>query len=198
MTGDGSSPTELTIEGDSMVVNSQTSYYGTKVACSYSKGAVPLTNTGVEYENAQVGAGSAVNETDTQKITHYREGCFYGAVTHKNFTADSITSDMIRNLEGKLQGNYSKKTNLTYEVPVGSTAIIIACPKGKTGPTSVLNTTVNAEMWGEDNFKAITKSVGGADATSSNIGDYSAEYTVYYYVPAGPYTSSAELQIDLG
>lgn len=197
MTGNGSGSVSLTISGASMVVDASTSYYGSKVACAYGDGAVPLTNTGAEYADAQVGAGTATNDTDTSKITHYREGCFYGTVSVENFTVDSITSDMIRGLSGKLKANYSAKNNLAYTVPVGATAIIIACPAGKTGPTSVLNTTVNAKMWG-DNFKKTTISVGGADATSSDIGSYATDYDVYYYVPANAYASTAALQIDLG
>lgn len=155
----------------------------------------PVNNVGVVVDG-QIESGSD-EKTVSYSVTGYREGCFYGTVDIANFTSDKITSQIVRGLQKKTGKNYASATNLAYTVPVGATAIIIAVPSGKTGPTSVLNTTVNAEMWG-DNFKKVVISIGGADASQSSTGNYAIDYDVYYYIPANAYGSTAALQIDLG
>lgn len=196
--GDGSVAKEITISGDSMVVNSSTSYYGTKVSIDYAEGAIPLTNTGAEYADAQVSAGSCTHDTNTSKITHYREGCFYGITKDAEFTNAKLTNSFIRGLN-KLGANYSA-TSKTLSVTSGTTAIIVACPSDKNGPKSVLNTTVNAEMWGETNFVPVSGGivVGGADSNGDAVGDYSTTYNVWVYKPAEAYSSDASLTITLG
>lgn len=201
--GDGSDEKEITISGNSMVVTSSTSYKGTSVSIDYTQGAIPLTNTGIEHANAQVQAGTCTStnggagkDNGTNAITHYREGCFYGTSSIANFDSDThLTNSLIRGLN-KLNGNYSATTK-TLSVGVGTTAIIIACPVGKSGPSSVLNTTVNAEMWG-DNFVKTTVSVGGADSTSTSVGSYATDYNVWVYKPAEAYGTAASLTIKLG
>lgn len=178
-----------------------------KIACTCTWSASPRTpvnNIGVAT-SGQIAGGSTTQEV-SYSITGYREGCFYGTVTTANFNKDMITSAVVRGLSKKLGANYSKKDNLAYTVPSGATAILIAVPEGKTGPTSVLNTTVNAEMFGEydadsqkyGNFGKVTISVGGADATATSVGSYATNYDVYYFIPANAYSSTAALQIDLG
>lgn len=196
--GNGSSTKEITINGNSMVVTSSTSYYGIDVSISYTQGATPLTNTGVEYSDAKVTAGTCTNTTDTGKITHYREGCFYGITKDAEFTNAKLTNSFIRGLN-KLGANYSA-TSKTLSVTSGTTAIVIACPADKNGPKSVLNTTVNAEMWGETNFVPVSGGivVGGADSNGDNVGDYSTTYNVWVYKPAEAYSSDASLTITLG
>ena len=77
---------------------------------------------------------------------------------------------------------------------------IIACPDGKAGPKSVLNTTVNAEMWGETNFVPVSGgiTVGGADSNGDDVGNYSTKYNVWVYKPAEAYSGAASLTITLG
>lgn len=182
-----------------IVINSTSAIDLGKIACTCTWTASPRTpvnNIGTTT-TGQISAGNDTKEV-SYSITGYREGCFYGTVTTANFNKDMITSAVVRGLSKKLGANYNKKDNLAYTVPVGATAILIAVPSGKTGPTSVLNTTVNAEMFNEENFKKVTISVGGADATSTSVGDYATNYDVYYYIPANAYGSTAALQIDLG
>lgn len=164
--------------------------------CTWTKSPrKPVNNVGAVVDG-QIQSGSD-EKTVSYSVTGYREGCFYGTVSTANFTSDMITSAVVRGLQKKTGKNYASASNLAYTVPVGATAILIAVPSGKTGPTSVLNTTVNAEMWG-DNFNKVTISVGGADATANSVGNYAIDYDVYYYVPANAYGSTAALQIDLG
>ena len=164
--------------------------------CTWTKSPrKPVNNVGAVVAG-QIESGSD-EKTVSYSVTGYREGCFYGTVSTANFTSDMITSSVVRGLQKKTGKNYASASDLAYTVPVGATAILIAVPSGKTGPTSVLNTTVNAEMWG-DNFKKVTIEVGGADATESSVGDYALDYDVYYYIPANAYGKTAALQIDLG
>lgn len=203
--GDGSGEKEITINGTSMVVTSSTSYKGTSVSIDYAQGAIPLTNTGVEYSDAQVSSGTcrstnggAGTDKGTYAITHYREGCFYGVSKSADFSNASLTNSFIRGLN-KLKANYSA-TSKVLKVESGTTAIIIACPADKAGPKSVLNTTVNAEMWGETNFVPVADGVmvGGADSTATSVGNYSTKYNVWVYKPAEAYSSDASLTITLG
>lgn len=156
----------------------------------------PVSNIGSE-KAIPTDLASSINVSNTAQktFTGYREGCFYGSVNNVSSVND-ITHWIIRNLDKKLGAKYSTKNNLSHSVAVGDTAIIIACPATNTGVTSVLNTTVNAEM--KDNFKTITISVGGADSSSTNVGEYAIDYKVWYYIPVEAYGSKADLQIDLG
>ena len=145
--------------------------------------------------------GGSLTENKQCKITGYREGCFYGAVKIANFSEDSITNTLVRGLT-KTKKNYAAGT-LTYGIKSGDTAIVIAIPKGKT-ITSVLNTTVNAEMFGAydastqkyGNFKKVTKEIGGADS-GVEVGDFPMEYDIYYYKPEYAYSKAANITIKL-
>jgi len=197
--GDGSAAKEVSIKGTEMVVTGSTSYYGSEVVVTYGQGAVPYTNTKVEYAASQVAAGSCNYTTDTSKITSYREGCFYGTIEDADFdpTAD-LNSALIRGLQNKLGAGYSSNTAKTFTVDAGSTHIIIACPKSDSyAPSSVFNNSVFAEMWSDANFVKYETQVGGADATASSLGEYATAYNVWIYKPANAYSSSASITITL-
>lgn len=199
MTGTGNNKHTLTLKDDSFVVDTNTSYYGTAVSCAYGDGAIPLDNAGKEYADAKVTAGTASSTTDTGKITGYREGCFFGTVSTAGFTAASVNSAIIRGLSGKTGKNYAAGT-YTFTIPVGATAVLVACPKGKTGATEVLNTTVNAKyttLVGADQI-ANTVQVGGADATLESIGSFGTDYNVWAFIPTEAFGASADVKITLG
>ena len=183
--------------GDTEVHGSESKTYYFKATYSYSEGDTPNTNLGTTAPLSKI---PAVSDDETTSITYnagWRQGCFYG--TSKTVkSASDIDGWLIRNLSGKINSNYTSETNLLCNVGVGDTAIIIACPNDKTGPISVYNASVNAEMFNEANFKTMEVEVGGADATSASVGNYPAIYKVWYYIPAQAYSSTASLQIDLG
>ena len=195
----GNGEATATVSDESFVVTTATSYYGNSTTIDYAQGAIPLTNTGAEYEASRVAAGSCSKDTDTGKITGYRNGCFYGTVSTDNFNpATDCTSAIIRGLSGKLGKNYTtgRVTNGTNDmtIPVGATAVLIACPADKTGPSEVVNTTVNAPMGtlsGAGNIVA-TISVNGAENRDP------INYNVWAFVPAEAYGSAANLTIKLG
>lgn len=206
MTGSGNAKHTLTLTDDAFVVDLNTSYYGTSVNCSYGDGAIPYTNVKTAYEAAKVTAGTATNEKDTSKITGYREGCFYGTVSTAGFDVSDITNSVIRGLSGKTGKNYASGT-YNFTIPVGATAVIVACPEGKTGATEVLNTTVNAKyttLVGNANI-AKTLYIGGANSnaidsiTEETKETYHAiKYNVWVFIPTEAFGASADVKLTLG
>lgn len=210
---DGSAQT-WTQKASSMVVTSSTNYYGSSISCTHGDGAVPYTNIKNSKPALKVTSDTITNNADTNAIVHYREGCFYGAVEisglKSSFTTDQvkpyITANIIRNLDKKLGANYSSGKKSAFNVIKDDTIIIVACPSDKTGPTSILNTTVNAEIFGKydsttglyGNCRKFTMSVGGADSTSDWEGDYPTDYNVWYYIPDTAYDNSASITVTLG
>lgn len=121
-------------------------------------------------------------------ISSYREGFYFKA--DKSIRTPTVNSDYLRD-------NSTSKTNKGYTagaqertVPVGTQAIILACPADEKGVIKVLNTTVNADM--TNSFTKSTVSV--KDAAKEN----SKDYTVWMYTPAEPYATEATLKITLG
>lgn len=153
----------------------------------------PVNNVGAEVASKKI-TGSSSTKTATFSITGYREGFFYGTVASKTAPAD-ITSDMIRKLS-KTGANYAAGAK-SVTVPVGAATIILACPASSTGVTKVYNNTVNADM-----TSSFTKtegvSVGGADATATNIGDFATDYNVWTFTPNEAYGTETSLTITLG
>ena len=134
----------------------------------------------------------------TWKITGYREGFYFGTSATEILPAN-ITSSTIRGLTTKTGKNYAAGTQ-KVTIPVGAKTVIIACPATSTGVIDVLNTTVNANM--NESFGVggtPTKvTVGGADATSTNVGSYGKEYNVWTFTPPEAYGTAANLTITLG
>ena len=163
------------------------------VKCAWGNSArIPVNNVG-DSTNGAITEGAVTREEECS-VYGYREGCFYGVVNKNNFIVTDISNELIRGLNS-IQNNYVA-TTLNQIVPSGTTGIIIACPKDFTGPISVLNTTVNAEMF--NNFQKGIIEVGGADSIGNDLGKYAIEYDIYYYIPAEPYKNQVELQITLG
>jgi hypothetical protein len=160
----------------------------TKAWVTYGDGDRAKTNKGNDSNPPVYIKGESIFTEKT--IDTYREGCFYGTVNHNN----QITSSVIRGLN-KLGGNYSA-TSKTFTVPVDATKIIIAGPEGKTGPSSIFNKSVNAEMLTSFN-KQTGIQVGGADANESSNGDYAMNYNVWVFTPPNPYKYSAEITFTL-
>lgn len=168
----------------------ETNITATAQAAHGDSTVTPVTSLGVAYpEGKYSGKTLTLNSTT---LRGYRQGCFYGTVSTSSFTVNNITSDIIRGL-GKLNAAYSA-TSKTMTIPIGTTAILIACPKNKTGPINVLNTTVNAPMttlFGKGNIVK-TLRVEGANNEAGE------EYNVWMYKPTNPYGSENKLTITLG
>jgi hypothetical protein len=189
---------------DAYVVGANASNFASVTSvCSWTASErTPFNNVGVETSGI-LGEGSS-SKTVSYSVTAYREGFFYGTSTDV-LTAEDLTSSFIRGLSrtkakyvaGTKELNTVDGEKVTLQVPVGTNTIIFACPAANTGVTEVLNTTVNAKM-----MSSFTKHenimVGGADATSTDIGDYSEAYNVWTYSPASAYETAANLKVTLG
>lgn len=174
--------TEIIVTPDksNWTITAETAYSGSPTT--------PINDLGWEYKKGQIVSKA---DTKTFSIKGYRMGCFYGAVNIDNFNTENITSDIIRGLNKRNKAYTSETFN--YTVPIGTTAILIACPSSKMGPAKVINTTVNAPMndlCGENYITTLT--VEGAN------GEAGEEYNVWMFKPAEPYASEANLAITLG
>lgn len=168
-----------------------TQSYRITAKATHTSGTIPKTNLGANYSSGQISSG--IKTGYSPYIKGYRTGYFIGT-TRSVVNSDNITSDIVRGLSKKKVGNYSAET-VTLSVNSGTASIIIACPADKTGMTKVLNTTVNADM--TSSFSKITnKTIAGADGSVSS--GYQADYNIWIYTPAEPYSTSASLNITLG
>jgi hypothetical protein len=155
-TSSGSFPEVQVIDGISYKITAK---------ANYDDGSVPVTNTGNEYADGQIKAGSA--SATSGAITGYRNS-FYGTLT----TKDEITSDVIRGLSGKSGKALSNGSYFTVTVPVGALRVAIAYPDTLRDLTSVKDVNgLNAEI--ASSFIKQTMNVEGAN-------DYTAiGYKVY-------------------
>lgn len=170
--------------GDNVV--SSISY---KATATYDAGVVAKDNLGGNSSpEVKIAAGSKSQTTAT--MTPYRN-YFYGSVSIASpLQGASMTSALIRGLN-KSNRAYSAGT-ITINVPAGATAVYIACIKGKTGVTKIINeTALNANV--TDTFtKQAGIKVEGAEGYTA------VDYNVWYFVPSVPYGNAAVLKVTLG
>lgn len=115
-------------------------------------------------------------------MTGYREGCFFGG------TDKDITVDNVRNLN--TTGDNYKAGELQFVVAPGMDKLLIAYDARYTGPTSIYNNSVNAEMI--DNFVTEEIEIPGANAFEP------ITYKIMIYEPAEAYVNPAKITITLG
>lgn len=123
----------------------------------------------------------------------YRRGYFMGGLKNVNGTA--LTSANVRSLSTKKNGNFAAET-VTMTVAAGNTIVVVAIPSGKK-ITKIENVTAGFPDVKAD-FVKRTISVGGADASGSNLGECAANYDVYYYQPpTGAYVNATTFKVTL-
>lgn len=143
----------------------------------YDIGAAPKDNLGEvitdanELAECQIQAGNKIGYANA--ITGYRNA-FYGSKTD----AIELNSNNIRTLNNVKASSDS----LTINVVANAKQVIIALPEGRK-----VTKVVDEAAFGTDIFEKFTTtivSVGGADATADNIGNYAKNYNVYIYNPS--------------
>lgn len=167
--------------------NTTITYKGT---ISYSQGNIARDNLGdISEPQIRIQAGTAVS-SNLAPIKGFRN-YFYGALSDTTpATGANINSDLVRRLthSGK---PYSPNT-FTFTVPVGATAVYIACIATKPGITKIINeTALNADVT-QTFTKTTNINVQGANNYASTA------YNVWSYVPATPYTNQTILKVTLG
>lgn len=171
-----------------IVTDSTTKHYA-KVDYGWTQGtSVPKDNFGDDYtnisKNLPIQAASNKTDTSTYYIQGYRKAFFGSRVS-----PIELTSHNIRSLANNAN---SSNTSFTVTIDQGATQVVIAVPQGR-----VVKKVEDNGAFGQDILEAFDKytdssavNVGGADATSSNIGNYSAKYNVYVYNPSTPLGSN--------
>lgn len=141
---------------------------------THTSGTIPVTNTGNEYPDGQIAAGTK-STTASTAITGYRNS-FYGTLTEKG----DVTSDIIRGLVGKSNKSLVNGNGFTITIPVGAMRIIFAYPAtlrdvssvkdvnglGAEIASSFVKQTIAVE--GVDNYDAIDYKVYMLDFAKAN------------------------------
>lgn len=160
---------EMTIE--------DTTSMAIKATATYNAGAAPKDNLGTvitdptELTKCQIAAGSASKTGGT--IKGFRN-MFYGS----KVAPVELSSATLRAMTAAISSSASIKVTVVE----GAKQVVIAVPTGRK-----VTKVADEGAFGTDIFSEFTKqtiSVGGADATAENIGNYAKDYNVYVYSPA--------------
>ena len=147
-----------------LTVSDNTSYKITAKA-SYEDGKIPLTNTGNEYPDGQIKAGT--KSATSSAITGYRNS-FYGTLSDKG----ELTSGIIRGLSGVSGEALMNGSSFDVAIPVGALRVVIAYPATLRDISSIKDVNgMSAEISGS--FVPQTVSVEGAN------GFQAIDYKVY-------------------
>lgn len=129
--------------------------YKITATATHGDGIVPKTNTGNDYADGQIKAGT--KSATSSAITGYRN-TFYGAIDAKT----DPTSSVIRGLAGKSGKALANGNSFTVTVGVGALRVIIAYPATLRDVTSIKDVNgMNAEI--KSSFVKSTVSVEGAN-----------------------------------
>ena len=140
--------------------------YSITATADYTEGAIPVTNLGNEYLDAQIAADTATASTNIP-ITGYRN-TFYGV--KNNF--DNLTSFSIRELSAT-NCSLANGSNIQCDIPIGAKRVIFAYPADLNDLCSVQDVNgLGAEILSR--FKRTVMDVEGAN------GYQSKSYKVYY------------------
>lgn len=147
-----------------LTVSDNTSYKITATA-NHGDGEIPLTNTGNEYADGQIKAGS--KSATSGAITGYRNS-FYGTMTEKT----DLTSGIIRGLAGKSGAALFNGSSFDVAIPVGALRVVIAYPATLRDISSIKDVNgMNAEI--SSSFTPMTVKVEGANGFTA------IDYKVY-------------------
>ena len=164
--------------------------YTFSATAEHTQGAMPVTNLGNDFADAQIAAGSVTVEDKKVSFTGYRK-MFMGTISDNSTAIDSAT---IRGLS--LVSKQVGKTAQTFTVPVGATKIIVAFPKSYT--TKAPKFEYFTMSW-EDfaGFTAMESAVSVADYRGTNEDgtlNGAMDYTVYTFTHASPSGFEADTQ----
>lgn len=170
------------------ITDASTKYYA-KVDYGWTGGiSTPKDNFGEDYintsKNLPIQAASGKTDTSTYYIQGYRKAFFGSRVS-----PIELNSHNIRSLMGNVN---SSNSSFVVTIDQNATQVVIAVPQGR-----IVKKVEDNGAFGQDILEAFDKytdsstvNVGGADATGSNIGNYSAKYNVYVYNPSTPLGSN--------
>ena len=164
--------------------------YTFSATAEHTQGAMPVTNLGNDYADAQIAAGSVAVADKKVSFTGFRK-MFMGTISDNSVAIDSKT---IRGLS--LVSKQVSKSAQTFTVPVGATKIIVAFPKSYT--SAVPKFEYFTMSWEEfAGFTAMETTVPVADYRGTNEDgtlNGAMEYTVYTFTHASPSGFEADTQ----
>lgn len=140
------------------------------VTATYGDGAIPVTNLGNPYADAQIKAGSASKASSQLKGVRYM---FWGPMTD---AGAELSSANIRALAHKEAG--SKKTLSTFGAGAGAKKVVVAVPAGYKITKVLMPSALNADVTALFVKQGTQSQVEGANAYAA------AAYDVYVYQPA--------------
>lgn len=147
-----------------LTVGDNTSYKITATA-THGDGTIPLTNTGNEYADGQIKAGT--KSATSSAITGYRNS-FYGTLSEKS----ELTSGIIRGLSGVSGAALFNGNSFDVAIPVGALRVVIAYPATLRDISSIKDVNgMNAEI--SSSFIPQTVQVEGANGFTA------IDYKVY-------------------
>jgi len=169
--------------GEAFVLEDSTVNF--KITANHSVGNYALTNLNKLPEEEVRIAASSVTKTST--ITSYRKGFAGGIVENVD-----INSDVIRELEYKVNSKPSTSIPFAFNANVGDTKLIFAYPKtwGSTVPKFEYFTM----NWENFNGFVEVDSVEVADARGGENG--MKEYLVYTYTPATAFEATTQFRVS--
>lgn len=160
-----------------------------KVDYGWTNGtSTPKDNFGDDHvntsKNLPIQAASNKTDISTYYIQGYRK-VFFGS----RVSPIELNSSNIRALADNIN---SSSSSFTMNIDEGATQVVIAVPPGR-----VVKKVTDNGAFGQDILEAFDKhlgasgiKVGGADATSSDIGGFALYYNVYVYKPSTPLGSN--------
>ena len=165
--GTSTAPSVSTTTGQfANVTVTDTTNYKVTVTATYTEGAIPKNNLGVEVPAKKIAAGEKT--ASSSAITGYRNS-FWGGVKSKEGTP---TSAVIRGLAGKKNGAIAAGNTGDAQESVGDMRVIIAVPAPRTINSIKDVNGLNAEAFSA--FTHITVNVEGANSYEAKT------YNVYY------------------
>lgn len=140
------------------------------VTATYGDGAIPVTNLGNPYADAQIKAGSASKVSSQLKGVRYM---FWGPMTD---AGAELSSANIRALAHKEA--VAKKTLSTFGAGAGAKKVVVAVPAGYKITKVLMPSALNADVTALFVKQGTQSQVEGANAYAA------AAYDVYVYQPA--------------
>ena len=162
--------TKNTKSGTFENVVAETTVKTVTVTATYGDGAIPVTNLGNPYADAQIKAGSASKVSSQLKGVRYM---FWGPMTD---AGAELSSANIRALAHKEA--VAKKTLGSFGPGEGAKKIVVAVPAGHKITKVLLTSSMNADITSSFVKQSSTVSVEGANNYAGTA------YDVYVYQPA--------------
>ena len=160
-----------------------------KSTVSYSAGAIKNNNLGQPSPEGAIAAGS---KNSSELTFTGKRKAFYGA---GNGAVPTLNSSAVRGLASSVL-DPAQGTSFSIPVAIGQQHVVFAYPATLRDVNQVMYVETN-DTGMASSFSKSTVSVGGADATADNIGNYATDYKVYSYAMAAPAAAPMTFKVTI-